>query len=283
MSTGEDRFDITFWGIRGSIPTPGPDTVKYGGNTICVEVRCGDELIIIDCGSGVRVLGQALLESLPIRATILFTHFHWDHIQGYPFFTPAFVEGNHFDIYGESKLNNSVKKVLAGQMLHPNFPVPLSEMSAAMNFHELKPGDALHLPGGVEVKTVDLNHPGNALSYRIEYNGRVLVTGWDTEHSRSGVDDHLVRHAEGADCLIYDATYDDDDYYGRRGGPNREGWGHSTWQEGVKLATSAGVRQLLYIHPDPTYTDRRLGEIDRLSQAAFPNSQFAREGMTVSL
>ncbi|MCA9521268.1 MAG: MBL fold metallo-hydrolase [Myxococcales bacterium] len=278
-----DRFEVTFWGVRGSIPTPGPTTVHFGGNTICVEVICGDHRLIVDSGSGLRVLGKHLLSQMPVRATMFFTHFHWDHIQGFPFFTPAFIPGNHFDIYGESKLNSNVNKVLQGQMMDPNFPVSLEDMNAEMRFHHISPGDRFDLEGGIHVRTASLRHPGSAISYRIEYGGRVLVTGWDTEHPAEGVDATLLEQAKDADVLIYDATYDDDDYFGRLGGPPKIGWGHSTWQRGLELVEAANVERVFFIHHDPLYDDARLHAIERAAREQNPSATVAVEGTTISL
>ena len=156
-------FQIKFWGVRGSIPCPGSETVRYGGNTSCVEMQVGGERLIFDGGTGLRILGQSLMAESPAKAHLFFTHSHWDHIQGFPFFTPAFIRGNTFNIYAVPSPNGAtIKQTLHGQMLHPNFPVPLQIMRADLEFYNLEMGETLHY-GDVSVETRPLNHPGEAV------------------------------------------------------------------------------------------------------------------------
>ena len=274
-------FFVRFWGVRGSIPTPGPGTVKYGGNTSCIEIRAGEELVIVDGGSGLRALGLALAESSRVSARMFFTHFHWDHIQGFPFFAPAFVKGNRFDLFGAKKLSATLAETLAGQMNYPNFPVSLSEMAAEIQFHDLREGQAVAC-GDVVISNTQLNHPGGVFGYRIEFGGRAIVVATDTEHY-SCPDRKLVELADSADLLIYDAQFTPEEYVGSPDQPSRTGWGHSTWEEGIKVAREARVPRLVLFHHDPDHDDAALDEIERAAQAHFQACVMAREGMSIKI
>ncbi len=261
--TGSIRF--RFWGVRGSIATPGPKTVRYGGNTPCVEVQASDHRIILDGGTGLRCLGEGLMrEGQPIDADLVLTHTHWDHIQGIPFFTPAFIPGNTFRLHGQNKGPYSLKKVLEGQMTDPNFPVPLSIMGSELSFHELEPGDSLKIGDDVLIKTRPMRHPNECLGIRIEHAGRVLVYCTDTEHDpESGeLDENVLALADGADVFIYDAMYTEESY--RNG---KVGWGHSTYTEALRLARAAKVRKLFFFHHDPYSEDDFLDDQLRWARA----------------
>ncbi|MCA9539326.1 MAG: MBL fold metallo-hydrolase, partial [Myxococcales bacterium] len=239
--------------MRGSIATPGPKTVRYGGNTPCVEVHAADRMMIFDGGTGLRCLGEELMRrGKRIEADLFLTHMHWDHIQGIPFFTPAFLPGNRFRMYGERKGDQSLRDVLEGQMTHPNFPVPLSVMRSELSFHEVKSGEVIDLGSGVTVRTAAMHHPNDCLGLRVEYAGRSLVYTTDTEHDpESGeLDQHVLDLAKDADALIYDSMYTEDEY--RNG---KIGWGHSTYTEALRIARAAGVRKLFFFHHDPVHDD----------------------------
>ena len=274
------KFLIRFWGVRGSIPTPGPETVKYGGNTSCVEVRCGEQLIILDAGSGMRKLGIELNKEMPVEATILLSHFHWDHIQGFPFFQPGFQPQNKFHIYAARKLNTTLERLMSGQMMYPNFPISLGAMAAKMEFDELTPGET-RLIGKVEIKTAIGNHPGESLAFRINYGGASVVYATDTEHY-SCIDPSLLKLSNDVDCLIYDASYTSEEYCGKTGSP-KTGWGHSTWEEGVKLAKAANVGKLILFHHDPEHDDDFIDEIERQASEALPSTIAAYEGLEILL
>lgn len=249
--TGSIRF--RFWGVRGSIATPGPKTVRYGGNTPCVEVQASDHRIILDGGTGLRCLGEALMrEGQPIEADLVLTHTHWDHIQGIPFFTPAFIPGNTFRLHGQNKGDYSLKKVLEGQMTDPNFPVPLSIMGSKLSFHELGPNETLKIADDVLLHTLPMRHPNECLGIRIEHANRVFVYCTDTEHDpQSGeLDPNVLALAKDADVFIYDAMYTEEVY--RKG---KVGWGHSTYTEALRLARAANVRKLFFFHHDPIHDD----------------------------
>lgn len=282
MSSVKNQFVVNFWGVRGSIASPGPGTVRYGGNTPCVEMVVGEERLIFDGGTGIRVLGQSLLAHSCVEAHLFFTHSHWDHIQGFPFFTPAFIKGNRFHIYGAVAPNGStIEQRLHDQMLHPNFPVPLQIMGADLHFHDLEIGQSVHLGTGVEVENAPLNHPGQAVGYRVSWQGYAAAYVTDTEHYPDRLDENVLRLARNADVLIYDATYSDEEYYAKE--TSKVGWGHSTWQEAVKIAKTAGVKKLVIFHHDPLHTDDHLDRVGEKVATAFPNGVMAQEGMSISL
>ena len=193
-SDSSQGFTVQFWGVRGSVPTPGADTVRYGGNTACVEVLLGQDRIIFDGGTGLRVLGKHLLQQdHPVTAQILFTHTHWDRIQGFPFFGPAFIPGNQFDIYGATAANGaSIKQRLTDQMLRPNFFTPLQKMSATMSFHTMIAGNIITLENGATIETVTLNSRTSALGFRITYQGKSLVYATDSNTTAAGPDPNLL-------------------------------------------------------------------------------------------
>jgi CheY-like chemotaxis protein/phosphoribosyl 1,2-cyclic phosphodiesterase len=269
---------IRFWGTRGSLAKPGPTTVRYGGNTSCVEVRTADDtLIVLDCGTGAHGLGQALStgKSSPLHGHLLISHTHWDHIQGFPFFAPLFVPGNVWDIYAPGGLGKCLEDTLAGQMEYAYFPITLNQLGAMIRYHDLVEG-AFELPG-VHVTTRYLNHPALTLGYRLQVGSVVVVYATDHEPhappqleasspSESGADVLPVhredqRHIEflnGADLVIHDAQYTLAEY------PPKVGWGHSPLEYTVDVALAAGVKRLALFHHDPLRDDEAL---DRLVEA----------------
>jgi phosphoribosyl 1,2-cyclic phosphodiesterase len=281
MSSVKNQFEVQFWGVRGSIACPGAETVRYGGNTSCVEMRVGGERLIFDGGTGLRVLGQSLLREMPIQANMFFTHSHWDHIQGFPFFVPAFIKGNRFNIYGAEAPNGStIEQRLNDQMLHPNFPVPLQIMGAEMNFKTLKIGEDVQI-GDVVVNNALLNHPGEAVGYRVNWDNHAVSYITDTEHVPDRLDENVMDLCRDADVMIYDATYTDEEYYSKKS--SKVGWGHSTWQEAVKVAKAANVKRLVIFHHDPLHNDDFMDQIKDDTAQQFPNSLVAWEGLTLDL
>ena len=262
---------VRFWGTRGSIATPGPATMRYGGNTACVEVRSGDTLIILDMGTGARALGSAILgQPGPVRAHLLLTHIHWDHIQGFPFFAPVFIPQTLIDVYGTSGLEQGLEEALAGQMQYSYFPVRLSDLRSRLNFHEL--GETTFAAGTVSVQTHFLNHTCPAVGYRLTAGGARIAYMTDHEpfvlhRPDQPLDDLLLhpasqRHVEfvaGVDLLVHDAQYTADEY------PAKRGWGHSTIEYVVDVAVAARVKRLALFHHDPWRADDAL---DRLVEAA---------------
>lgn len=275
------HFVVNFWGVRGSIASPGVSTVRYGGNTPCVEMQVAGHRLIFDGGTGIRVLGQSLLAQMPTEAHLFFTHSHWDHIQGFPFFVPAFVKGNRFSIYGAIAPDGSnIEQRLNDQMRHPNFPVPLQIMGANLQFHDIKIGAPIQV-GEVIIENALLNHPGQAIGYRVNWQGHAAAYVTDTEHYPDRLDENVLLLAREADVLIYDATYTDEEYYSST--TSKVGWGHSTWQEAVKIAKAANVKTLVIFHHDPLHDDDFLDEMGCQVAHAFPNGVMAREGMSIHL
>ncbi|WP_437762596.1 MBL fold metallo-hydrolase [Sorangium sp. So ce281] len=271
-------MEIKFWGVRGSIASPGPETAAVGGNTSCVEVRCGSSRIILDAGTGVRKLGDALLREGPVEATVLLSHLHWDHIQGLPFFVPAYLPSSRLSFVGSAHGVGSLREVLSTQMAAPSFPVRMDELCAQIAVREARPGEAFDV-GEVHVRIAKLNHPGGVLAYRVEHEGRSVVYATDTEHYAC-VDPALRALADGADVLIYDAQYTPEEYRGD-GGRSKVGWGHSTYVAGAEIARACGARKLVLFHHDPQRTDAGVAEIERLSRELFPASVAAREGLCI--
>jgi CheY-like chemotaxis protein/phosphoribosyl 1,2-cyclic phosphodiesterase len=256
---------IRFWGTRGSIPKPGPATVRYGGNTSCVEVRADGTLIVLDCGTGAHELGHQLVAANPgpMRGHLLITHTHWDHIQGFPFFAPLFVAGSEWDVYAPRQMGRTLEEILGGQMHRTYFPVPLGELAATIRYHELTEG--VFDLDAVRVTTRYLNHPAPALGYRLEANGVIVVYATDHEpHSRhhpdatgdaARVHREDARHIEflaGADLVIHDATYTLEEY------PARLSWGHTPAEWAVDFAVAAHARRLALFHHEPSRTDRAI-------------------------
>lgn len=276
---------ITFWGVRGSIPSPGPDTVGVGGNTSCVEVRAGKALLVFDAGTGLRMLGKTLLKEMPFTAHLFFSHVHWDHIQGFPFFDPAFVPGNVIHLYGGNNVSRTLEETLAGQMDHPSFPVHLTEMGAKMIFHDVFDHTPIELDGDggkIVVRAARGNHPNGVWAYRVTHGGRSVVYATDTEHYTI-VDPRLVKLAKDADVLIYDSQYTPEEYAGAAGGLPKVGWGHSTFDEAAKLAKAAGVKKLVLYHHDPMQSDAAVADKERRARELFPNAEAAREGLVLEI
>ena len=222
-----------------------------------------------------------LLGEMPIVARMFFTHFHWDHIQGFPFFAPAFLKGNRFDLFGARKLSSTLAETLAGQMNFPNFPVSLGEMAAQMNFHDLHEGEAVAC-GDAVITNAQLNHPGGCFGYRVDFGGHAVVVATDTEHY-SCPDPRLVELAAGADVLVYDAQYTPEQYVGSADAPPRTGWGHSTWEEGIKVCKAAHVRKLVLTHHDPDHDDAKVRQIEADARKVFPEAVAAYEGLVIKL
>jgi phosphoribosyl 1,2-cyclic phosphodiesterase len=272
---------VQFWGVRGSIPTPSKTTVRYGGNTACVEVRVAGKRLIFDGGTGLRVLGESLRRQTPVEAHLFFTHSHWDRIQGFPFFIPAFVKGNCFHIYGAMGPNGaSIKQRLSDQMLRPHFPVPLQVMRSNLKFHDISPGTVISLDD-VMIETISLNRLNSALGYRVNWNGYSVVYATDTNHDAGHQDQSLLYLAQQADLLIYDAAYADHAYYD----PNKAAAARRpfAWRACLAVAIAANVKQVIVFHHDPTHEDDFLDHIQAEIQSVYPQVQLAREGMVLQL
>lgn len=291
---GETRqaFSVRFWGTRGSVATPGQATNKYGGNTACTEVRCGEQLLILDAGTGIRVLGLSLLREFqhkPIKGHIFVGHTHWDHIQGFPFFAPAFNPNNEFTIYSLHGAEKPLQKVFRGQMDSDYFPVHLSEMKGKLNFCELETDVTL---GDVQVSFIFLNHPGLAIGFRISFGGRSLV--YLSDHESFGrlappgpelnpFDAKIELFAHKADLLICDAQYTEEEY------EQKKGWGHSTFLDALERADRAQVRQLAIFHHDPSHDDAFMDSIQEFCRKTIAERNYkfscfvSQEGTAIEL
>jgi phosphoribosyl 1,2-cyclic phosphodiesterase len=250
----------------------------YGGNTSCVEILAGDRRLILDAGTGIRDLGARLLKDGERQATLLLSHTHWDHISGFPFFTPAFLGGRSFRVMaGHLNEHGGVRATLAGQMMQPMFPVPLEIMQSDLVFEDFAASDRFQLEGGIAVQTAQLRHPSGATGYRFDYLGRTVCYVTDTEHVPGKPDERVLALIEGADLVIYDSTYTDDEF------PEKVGWGHSTWQEGLRLCRSAHVKKLVIFHHDPDHDDDRMAAIEQEAHKAWENAIVARETMQIDV
>lgn len=253
---------LKFWGVRGSIPTPGPATVRYGGNTSCSELQHDGKLFILDAGSGLRVLGNELLKTgKPISASILISHMHWDHIQGIPFFTPAFIPDNHFIFYGSAEAGKDLPTIIADQMDPTYFPIEMKEMGSTMKFEPLYEGK--YDIDGVPVETIYVNHPGNALGYKFHLDDKKLVyisdnepfptaeKNDDPEQVLLGEDSNkkLIDFIKDVDVLVHDAQYTQEEY------EKKVTWGHSPIEYTVDIAVKARVKKLILFHHDPLHDD----------------------------
>ncbi|HMK72876.1 MAG TPA: MBL fold metallo-hydrolase [Myxococcaceae bacterium] len=265
--------------MRGSIPAPGPLTRRHGGNTSCVELRCGEQRLIFDVGSGARALGETLRDRGGLEAEIFLSHYHYDHLQGLPFFAPMFDARNRFRVHGPTRGGREVGTILAGQMVPPYFPVTAEEVFLAqVDYRPVAESDVVEL-GDVRVRALELHHPGGALGYRVDFRGGSVVYATDIEHG-SPADGRLAGFAEGADLLIYDAMYTPEEY---EGPPGKAGWGHSTWEAGAALARAAGAGQLVLFHHDPARDDLALAALERRARRHWARTLAAREGLTLSV
>jgi phosphoribosyl 1,2-cyclic phosphodiesterase len=277
---------LKFWGVRGSLPTPGPSTVFYGGNTSCVEVRAGGEIIILDAGTGLRPLGLALQDEFkgaPVRVTLVISHTHWDHIQGFPFFLPAYQAQNRVRVLGYEGAKKSLAATLAGQMEGSYFPVALDEMPGHIVIEELD-GPEFSI-GPVRCLSARMNHPGVTMGYRLFTAGGSIVyipdnePAWPARHHPASSREAFLEFIRGAEALICDAQYAADEY------PAHAGWGHGCVDEVVGLAVAAEVRRLYLFHHDPGHDDAWIGRMlehaRRLSAGSPLRIEAAREGMEI--
>jgi phosphoribosyl 1,2-cyclic phosphodiesterase len=295
------------WGVRGSIPTPGPATVIYGGNTACLEIRADKRLLIVDLGTGAKPLGDWLiandLKEHPLEADIFVTHTHWDHIMGFPMFGPIFIPSTRLKIWGSVSYDgDSLEKVIGAQLSYRYWPVRLGELSAHIEYGELKQG-SVDLGGGLTLTTKYLNHPVLCLGYRFEYQGKSIVTAFDTEPfynifptdkhdpayneeaAREGEqvaeseNEQVQEFIKGADILIHDSQYTAEEYQKHRG------WGHSSYDAAISHSLKAGVKRLICFHHEPLRGDEELAALETEFRRQFASEPLeiimAREGMTI--
>jgi phosphoribosyl 1,2-cyclic phosphodiesterase len=269
---------VRFWGVRGSIACPSPAYVRFGGNTSCVEVRVGGRVLVLDAGTGVRALGKLLRREGVREADFLFSHTHWDHVNGFPFFAPAFEPDHSFRVFaGHLAEEGGIREAIAGHMHEPMFPVPLEVMKARLTFTDFRAGETLDLGPEVRARTAPLNHPNGATAYRIEHAGRSVCYVTDTEHVPGRPDENVLGLIAGADVVVYDSTYTDAEL------PGKVGWGHSTWQEGLRLVRRAGAKRLVVFHHDPDHEDDDMAAIERELAGESDTAIVAREGLCLEL
>jgi phosphoribosyl 1,2-cyclic phosphodiesterase len=270
-------LQLKFWGVRGSIPTPIVGHLKYGGNTTCIEVRTNEQILIIDAGTGARELGKRLQADLGypcIDLHFLMTHFHWDHIQGLPYFPPIFSPGTKITFY--SNLSpKELETILEGQMKAPYYPIELIDTPSLKSYKQLATEPLQYF--GVTVHPFPLNHPQGATGYRIESGGVVITHASDLEHGDHKLDQTLREYAQNADVLIYDAQYTPEEYISHRG------WGHSTWLEATVVARECKVGRLVLFHHDPRHDDQQMDAILRDARKHFENTDIAQEGWEIVL
>jgi phosphoribosyl 1,2-cyclic phosphodiesterase len=274
----QSDLTIRFWGVRGSIPCPGPDTVRYGGNTSCVEVRCGRHLMIFDGGSGLRPLGNALVAGgRPVDLDLFYSHTHLDHIVGLPFFAPAYSAGNRIRIWAGhlQPAGSDIRSVLEKMMSAPLFPIPIDILTARLDFQDFAAGETLTPRSGVKLVTAPLNHPNGATGYRLEFAGKSVAYITDTEHHAGKSDPEVLKLMHRADVAIYDSSYTDEEY------PAHRHWGHSTWEEGVRLAKKAQVKQFVIFHHDPGHNDMMMDQIATDAAKMRAGTIVAREGLVL--
>ncbi len=274
----KNKFCVRFWGVRGSIACPGPETVRYGGNTSCLEVRCGPDLLIFDAGTGLRSLGLHLDGNGTVDADLFFSHTHFDHICGLPFFSSMFAKTNRIRMWAGHLLPEyTLRQVLFEMMMEPLFPIPPDIFNAEVTFNDFESGETLTPKPGIVVRTAPLNHPNGATGYRVEYDGRALCYVTDTEHVVGAADENILALIRGADLVIYDSTYTDEEF------ENYVGWGHSTWQEGVRLCERAEARKLAIFHHDPGHDDAFMDRVAERADIERPGTVVAREGLLLEL
>lgn len=267
---------LRFWGVRGSTPCPGPRYVRYGGNTSCLELRCGERLLVLDAGTGLRELGLTL--SGAQDADLLLTHTHLDHIGGIPFFGPLYDPRSRFVLWAGHLLpERTLEQVLHEFMADPVFPVPPSVFPSRVEYRDFRAGEVLEPRPGIVVRTAPLHHPNRATGYRIEHEGHSICYVTDTEHRPGERDSSVVALVRDADLLVYDCSYTDASYAAH------QGWGHSTWEEGVRIADEANVGRLIVFHHDPAHDDDTMDHIAEEADRARRGTIVAREGMLVDV
>jgi phosphoribosyl 1,2-cyclic phosphodiesterase len=270
---------VRFWGVRGSTPTPQSENLRYGGNTSCVEVRVNGHIYVFDCGTGFRNLGKQLSQEKnghPINAHIFLSHFHWDHIQGIPFFSPLYNDRDSSFIFHSSSRTRGLQQALEEQMADPYFPVNMSDMAAHRQFCTIDEGRTQL--EGCTVQSMWLNHPQGCLGFRMETQGKVIVYATDNEPGDPVFDKSVRKLAEGADLLIYDAQYLPEEYAARK-----QGWGHSHWREAINVVLESGAKELILFHHDPDHSDSCIDSVVKQAREHYPKVRAASEGMEIVL
>lgn len=274
-----DIFSVTFWGVRGTLASPGCEFQRTGGNTICVQLRCGDRVIVFDAGTGIRGLGSQLIEQDEVREVdLMLTHVHYDHVEGIPFFAPFFSPDFRVRIWlGDVDGASSTKDAVKGLMRRPYFPVGPEVFQADIEYREVAEKAAFDLGDGISVRTAPMNHPGGATGYRVDYKGRSFAFVTDTEHVTGETDMEIVDLISDVDCFAYDSSLTDAEL------PDFAGYGHSTWEEGLRLRDKANAGVFLALHHMPFRTDDELDAIEVAIKKWHAPSGVAREGQKFEL
>ncbi len=272
----ESAHKLRIWGARGTVPTPNAKKMRFGGHTCCLAAELAeDEVVVLDAGSGIRPLGQRLAstrDGKPTRYHLFFSHYHLDHVEGFPYFQPLYDPNSTITIYGADSEGLGVDRILKTLMAPPYFPVPLSDVPATVDYVSLV--DQSFRIQNVDVDILPLTHPGGSLCYRLSHGDNRVIFATDHEHGDPATDEALVRFADGARYVIYDTTYVEHEYESLR-----KGWGHSTWYAAVQLALRARVENLILFHHHPDYTDDELAAVCRVAQVEFENTSIAAQGM----
>ncbi|MGO4439458.1 MBL fold metallo-hydrolase [Rhizobium sp. RAF56] len=273
-----DKFEIKFWGVRGSIPVSGPEFERYGGNTSCIEVKYGNRHLIFDAGTGLREAASSLTADGTHDVDLFFTHSHYDHIIGLPFFDAIYDPKLRVNLWSGHLNGTTTTRQLIGQFMRPPwFPVEPDICRAKLAFRDFRAGDTLKPHDGIVIHTAKLNHPGGCIGYRVEWAGRVIAFLYDTEHVAGKLDEAALYLMQDADLAIYDTTYSEAEM------PKHIGFGHSTWQEGVKLAKAANVKQFALFHHAPARSDAELDKMQADARESFPASFAAYDGQMIEL
>lgn len=281
-------FSIKFWGARGTLSSLSNRTDNYGGNTACVEMRCGDEVLIFDAGSGLQLLGEDLVKRLGKadgeaakklqKLNMFFTHCHYDHISAFPFFAPFFNPKATVDVWsGHLEGPDKTREMIRDYMRPPFFPVGPDVFAATLNWRDFEPEDTLDAVSNVKISTMSLNHHDGCIGYRVDFDGRSACYITDTTHVPGEPDMRIVEFCRDTDLMIYDGTYTDEEF------PTFWNFGHSTWEEGVRLAKMAGAKRYAIFHHRPSRTDRALASIERKCRNVFKRSWAASEGQVIKL